>query len=60
MDTPSVNGLSSPNGEATKALITINGALAGKTLRTKTGTNESRVASQLFSYILSGLFLILL
>ena len=38
MDTPSGIGLSSPNGDATKALKTITGALAGKTVCTQTGT----------------------
>ena len=38
MDTPSGIGLSSPNSDATKALKTITGALAGKTVCTQTGT----------------------
>jgi len=38
MSTPAGIGLSSPNGDAKKALKTIKGALAGKTVCTQTGT----------------------
>ena len=38
MNTPAGIGLSSPNGDAKKALKTITGALAGKTVCTQTGT----------------------
>ena len=38
MDTPAGIGLSSPNGDAKKALKTITAALAGKTVCTQTGT----------------------